>query len=81
MICDVNEKDVRICEVTMGAAYGDAFLAAMCAGEAEGPQTVRLWNPEKTRLLPEETDRAVYEKGFAAYRALYRALADRMHES
>jgi len=46
---DIGGIDQRICEKTVGASYGDAFLAAIATGSAS-PGDIADWNPVKTTV-------------------------------
>lgn len=61
--------------VTTGAAYGDAFLAALAVG-AVGPEGIDTWNPVARRIEPVE--RAEYTRLYPIFRALYDRTRDLM---
>ena len=64
-ICGLQQS---IRSVTVGASFGDAFLAALAVGAVERSE-LENWNPS-SRLIRSEGDR-VYEKGYSAFRDLY----------
>jgi xylulokinase len=64
---------------TMGAAYGDGFLAALAIGAAK-PQDILDWNPVEREIWPDPATRPVYERLERVFRALYPATSDSMHQ-
>ena len=72
---DMTGLDQALPRVATGAAFGDAFLAALAAGHAsEGD--IERWNPRagvaRARLVPE------YERHWTVFRALYESTRDLM---
>jgi xylulokinase len=63
-------------EKTVGACYGDAFLAALAIGEVEIAD-IDQWNPIATEIEAEPSD--VYQKQYAIYRQVYDRTHDLMH--
>ncbi len=55
-------------EKTIGASYGDAFLAALAVGDA-GPGDIDRWNPEVGRIVAAATEGHRVRLGI--YKALY----------
>ncbi len=53
---------------TVGAAYGDAFLAACAMGDA-APEDIDAWNPESRRIHPDP--QPVHRRQYKLFRALY----------
>jgi xylulokinase len=58
----------RVCDKTLGASYGDAFLAAVAVG-AVMPDEIARWNPVTRIVMPEQV--AAYEKQYPLWKALY----------
>lgn len=65
---DIGGLDQIVCEKTMGAAYGDAFLAAVATGSAK-PVDIVNWNPPASTIKAEES--AAYERQYRLFRELY----------
>ncbi|MCR2793519.1 FGGY family carbohydrate kinase [Microbacterium sp. zg.Y625] len=63
-----------------GAAYGNAFLAALGVGAVERPDEVRGWVREKERVRPDDGTRALLIADHSNFAALYRAVAPLQHE-
>jgi sugar (pentulose or hexulose) kinase len=55
---DVSGRTQIVREKTVGASYGDAFLAALAVGDVK-PETIRAWNPVATEFTPKQTVRNV----------------------
>ncbi len=70
---DITGIDQVVCEKTVGASYGDAFLAAHAVGLVERSD-IAEWNPaERTiRAVPQP----VYDKAFTLFRRLYEQTKD-----
>ncbi|MFM7446850.1 MAG: carbohydrate kinase, partial [Tabrizicola sp.] len=65
----------HVCEKTIGASYGDAFLAA-CAIGAARPQDIQTWNPEATTVQPEQVP--AYATQYPLWKRLYTQTRDLM---
>jgi xylulokinase len=59
-----------ISEKSMGASYGDAFLAALGVGDVERGDIVR-WNPAESEVNP--VSDPAYAKRFEMFKALYQS--------
>jgi xylulokinase len=65
-----------VCEKTVGASYGDAFLAAVATG-AVGPDDIAAWNPAARTVSPDDVP--VYTRQYPLWRALYEQTRDIAH--
>jgi xylulokinase len=63
-------------EQTIGAAYGDALLAARAAGLAGEDAH---WTRISDVVEPEEKNRVLYDELYGPYRELYPATKEHMH--
>jgi xylulokinase len=59
-----------VSRTTVGASYGDAFLAALAVGAVE-PGDIARWNPPEREVTPERV--AAYERQYPLFRRLYEA--------
>lgn len=59
-----------VSRTTVGASYGDAFLAALAVGAVE-PGDIARWNPPEREVAPERV--AAYERQYPLFRQLYEA--------
>lgn len=65
-----------VCEKTVGASYGDAFLAAVAVGQAM-PDQIAEWNPVARIVQPERV--AAYDRQYPLFKALYRQTKNVAH--
>lgn len=71
IISDVTGKTETVSEVTLGAAYGDAFLAGMAAGQIQNREEIDLWVKRKYRVSPTKAAKEMYDYYFSLYKELY----------
>jgi xylulokinase len=74
---DILGRAQLVCSRTLGASYGDAFLAALAVGDAK-PADIRAWNPLASELVPDPANAATYRRQYAIFRDLYRRTHDLM---
>jgi len=65
---DVSGLPQIVCAKTVGASYGDAFLAACAIGAAQ-PEDIAAWNPVERDIAPDADQ--VYATRYRQFRALY----------
>ncbi len=66
---DLSGARQLVCERTLGASYGDAFLAAVAVGAAV-PKDIARWNPVVRSVPPEEVP--AYRCSYPLWQDLYR---------
>jgi xylulokinase len=76
---DVSSLAQVVREKTIGASYGDAFLAALAIGDVRR-EDIDSWNPVVRRIEPQPALRELYEARYATFRALYERNKDLMHQ-
>jgi xylulokinase len=74
---DVSGMTQIVREKTMGASYGDAFLAALAVGDV-GADEIRRWNPTAFEIVADPSRRAVYDRQRKVFRELYVRTKDLM---
>ena len=74
---DIGGAGQIVCEKTVGASYGDAFLAATAVGKALPDQIVE-WNPVARTIRPEFV--AAYARQYPLFKRLYAQTRDIAHE-
>lgn len=79
IVSDVTGLVQEVPEITIGASYGAAFLAAVATADGPRPE-ITAWNPVSERIRPDETSRHIYDELFDRYTRLYRETADVVHE-
>jgi len=78
---DASAVDQLVCKKTVGASYGNAFLARMAIGEAQIEDIVD-WNPVAARVIAKEDP--AYARGFGLFKKLYistRHIAEALSDS
>lgn len=70
---DITGFDQILCEKTIGASYGDAFMAAVAIGQAE-VDDIAVWNPVTSTIRAEP--RAVHDRQYRLFRRLYEQTKD-----
>ncbi len=73
---DLGQVTQLVCEQTMGASYGNAFLAAVAVGAAL-PDEITRWNPVTRTVTPERVE--AYARQYPLWQALYRQTRDIAH--
>jgi len=70
---DISGIDQILCEKTIGASYGDAFLAAVAVGDAK-IDDIALWNPVASTLRAKPSE--LYARQYRLFRKLYEQTKD-----
>lgn len=65
-----------VCDKTMGASYGNAFLAAVAVGAAS-PEEITAWNPVARTVTPQKVP--AYDRQYPLWKALYTSTRDIAH--
>ena len=73
---DITGIDQIVCEKTMGASYGNAFLAACAVGTAR-PEDIARWNPAVETVEPRVPKD--YRQQYRLFRQLYEQTRDIAH--
>lgn len=79
IISDTAGVDQMIPEQTIGASYGDAFLAGMAAGILTRSD-LSLWVKPGSTVSPIQANRKVYDRLYPQFRALYEKTRDIVHQ-
>jgi xylulokinase len=75
---DVSGLSQSVRQVSLGASYGDAFLARLALGGVS-TASIKIWNPNADAIEPNDDNAAVYQRRYATFRDLYPRLRDLMH--
>ena len=76
IVTDVTGVPQQIPQHTVGAALGDAFMAAVATGADPDP---RAWNPVVETIEPDPRAREVYDAYHRHYRSLYTGTVETAH--
>lgn len=74
-ISDISGRRQAVCAKTIGAAYGNAFLAAVAVGDAKRDD-IHVWNPVERDIEPDARNRSVYRSGYEIFKQLYARTKD-----
>ncbi len=74
-VSDVSERSQVLPQKTGGAAYGDAFLAALAVGDADTAD-IHRWNPAAGEVAPRPEHAATYRALHTRFRRLYERTRD-----
>ncbi len=72
---DISGLAQVVRQKTIGASYGDAFLAALAMGEVT-PEHIDMWNPVASSISPRDELTAMYDQQHAVFRGLYPAVKE-----
>ncbi len=76
---DISGMPQTLRERTFGASYGDAFLAALAIGAVKKGD-IGAWNPTARKVAPRRGNRAVYDRQYGIFKAIYARTRDLMEE-
>lgn len=74
---DISGRKQVVRRITSGAAYGDAFLAALGVGDVK-PGDIATWNPIVSEFVPDPANADAYGKQYAIFRDIYPRTRDLM---
>jgi xylulokinase len=78
-VSDITGEAQTIRSRTMGASYGNAFLAAVAVGDVQRDD-IRKWNPVDRTIEPDQSLASAYARLFDIYKRLYVQTKDLMAE-
>lgn len=67
---DVSGRVQTVRRQTLGAAYGDAFLAALGVGDLRADE-IEVWNPVERQIRPDPASAEVYARQYRTFLELY----------
>ncbi|MCR4281917.1 MAG: FGGY-family carbohydrate kinase [Bauldia sp.] len=74
---DVSGRTQIVRRTTVGACYGDAFLAALGVGDVRRGD-IAAWNPTASEFVPDAGNADVYDRQYAVFRDIYPRTRDLM---
>lgn len=78
IVSDISQHSQDVPRHTVGAALGDAMLAAQATGHAD-QSACRAWNPIGEHIDPDPAYAGLYDDLYSLYRAAYTDTAAMMH--
>jgi xylulokinase len=79
IVSDVTGLPQQVPKVSLGASYGDAMLAALATGVADGREAVATWVEDGFLVRPDESRAEFYAHYYGAYRSAYEGTRSTMH--
>ena len=80
IIADVTGHTVKTAKVTIGAAYGDAMIAAVGTGGFKGYDELEQYIEPGIRIEPRKENQKIYGPLKKIYHELYQKTKDLMHQ-
>lgn len=82
IVSDVTGLEQDVTEVTIGASYGAAFLAATARAHVSGGRAPHIdeWNPVTRRISPHTRNATIYDEMYDLYIQLYSCSREVVHE-
>ncbi|MEW6579576.1 MAG: FGGY-family carbohydrate kinase [Chloroflexota bacterium] len=78
---DITGMAQEVPAQTVGAAYGDAYLAGLAAGVFQDTEPLRReWSKIEKVVEPDPRTATIYDELYDVYRRLYPLVRDEMHE-
>lgn len=78
IVSDVSGVPQIVPEITVGASFGDAFLAAIAVGDIK-MKDINQWVNPKEVIYPDEKRNIIYQDLYPIYLELYKRNKDLMH--
>ncbi|MDO5653350.1 MAG: FGGY-family carbohydrate kinase, partial [Brachymonas sp.] len=78
IVSDIAGQEQIVPKVTIGASYGNAFLAGRAAGVLQA-DAIQQWIKHDRVIYPNKQHKATYDALFKQYQALYRDTRDVVH--
>jgi len=79
IVSDVTKLDQLVPKITLGACYGDAFLAGLGIGYNKSLEDILNWVKWDKKITPIEKNSFLYDEYFKLYKEFYRATSKVSH--
>lgn len=79
IVSDVTGQPQEVPSTTIGASYGDAFLAATAVGMYKHLEDVHRWVQIDRTVVPRKEATTLYDSYYSVYRSLYLHMQEDMH--
>ena len=80
-VSDIGNVVQQVPAVTLGASYGDAFLAGLGSGAFDSYEHIGQWLEYQRTIEPNPENAEPYERAMDIYLALYRSTKELMHRT
>ncbi len=78
-VSDITKVPQRVPSITMGASFGNCFIAGYAAGIFKDPREISKWVATDRTVQPDAANAPVYDSRMQTYLELYKRNADLMH--
>jgi xylulokinase len=78
-VSDIGQIPQIVPSITLGASYGDAFLAGMGAGVFSDASEINTWLRDSRIVEPNPEHNEIYDKYMNLYLTLYQHNKELMH--
>lgn len=78
-VSDITKVPQRVPSITMGASFGNCFIAGYAAGIFKDPKEIAKWVATERTVTPDPQNFPVYETRMGTYLELYKRTSDLMH--
>ena len=80
IIADITDCDIYKPDISVGASYGDALMAALGTGALSSFSEIRALTASGKKYSPNEANRQIYDQYQKIYNGLYQQTKDLMHK-
>lgn len=80
LVADITGEPIQVAAVSVGAAYGDALMAALGAGRFQDFSQLSKYIATERTYQPDMEQHQKYEPYFQMYGQLYRQTKELMHQ-
>jgi xylulokinase len=80
-VSDITKVPQRVPSITLGASYGNCFIAGYAVGIFKDPKEISKWVATDRTVVPNLENYDVYDTRMKTYLSLYNRTADLMHET
>jgi xylulokinase len=80
-VSDITKVPQRVPSITLGASYGNCFIAGYAAGIFKNPSDISKWVATDRTITPDQRNFPTYETRMKTYLELYKRTADLMHDT
>lgn len=78
-VSDITKVPQRVPSITMGASFGNCFIAGYAAGLFKDPREIANWVATDRTVTPDPNTADVYDTRMQTYIELYKRTGDLMH--
>ena len=80
IVSDITGVVQKVYPVTLGACFGDAFMAAMALNASLAPKDIASWQPNETQVTPNLKNKKKYSELASLFSEVYKLNKSIMHQ-